>query len=373
MKNRDICYGIIGAGNGGIAMAGFLSQKGYKVNLYNRTYENIVSLVEKPVIKLMGEENGYGKLNLVTSDIKKAVEGTDIIMVTTPAIGHYNLAKEMAPYLEDGQIIVLNPGRTGGALEVYKTIKEEGCKKDIIVAEAQTFIYACRRIGGNCAHIYRTKNEVTLAAIPAHKTDYVVELLSYAYPQFVSARDVMETSLNNYGAIFHPAPTLLNSGHIERGETFDYYLEGITPSIGSFLEKMDRERVSVGKALDIDIMSAKDWLNYAYGAKGETLYEAIQNNPGYRGLKSPKGLKIRYIYEDVPYSLVPISSLAKQVKIETPAIDSIIKLAELLTGQNFWKEGRNIEKLGLEDLDVNEIHYFSQTGKILKEDSEVVA
>ncbi len=38
-----------------------------------------------------------------------------------------------------------------------------------------------------------------------------------AYPQFKKANDVIETSINNYGAIFHPAPTILNSGHIERG------------------------------------------------------------------------------------------------------------------------------------------------------------
>lgn len=59
-------------------------------------------------------------------------------------------------------------------------------------------------------------------------------MLKDAYPQFMAANDVIETSINNYGAIFHPGPTLLNSGHIERGAPFEYYTEGITPSIGSF-------------------------------------------------------------------------------------------------------------------------------------------
>ncbi len=81
------------------------------------------------------------------------------------------------------------------------------------------------------------KKEVSLATIPATKTDYVLKLINEAYPQFISATDVLETSINNYGAIFHPAPTLLNSGHIERCSPFEYYTEGITPSIGNFLEK----------------------------------------------------------------------------------------------------------------------------------------
>ncbi len=373
MLTRGINYAVIGAGNGGIAMAGYLSKKGYSVNLYNRTYENIKSLVKNPIIKLTGEENGYGKLNIVSNDMKKVIDNADIIMVTTPAMGHYTLAKNMAPHLVDGQIIVLNPGRTGGALEVYEAIRSQGCKKNIIVAEAQTFIYACRKIDGNGAHIFKTKKEVSIATIPSTKTNYVIELLDNVYPQFIPAKDVIETSFNNYGAIFHPAPTLLNSGHIERGAPFDYYSEGITPSIGRFLEKMDMERVKIGKKLNIDIMTAKDWLEYTYGAKGDNLYEAIQNNPGYQGLKAPQGLKIRYIYEDVPYSLVPISSIGKQLNMDTPAIDSIIRIAELITGRNFWKEGRNTERLGLKNLSVEQIHEFAQTGIIPGKDSEVVA
>ncbi len=123
------------------------------------------------------------------------------------------------------------------------------------------------------------KKEVSLAAIPSNKTLDVINLLKPAYPQFIPARDVIETSINNYGAIFHPAPTLLNSGHIERGAPFEYYTEGITPSIGAFIERMDAERMALGRLLDVDTLSAKDWLEETYGAKGDNLYEAVQKKP----------------------------------------------------------------------------------------------
>ena len=55
-----------------------------------------------------------------------------------------------------------------------------------------------------------------------------------------------------------------------------------------------------------------------------------------QGLQAPKGLNIRYIYR-VPYSLVPMSSMAKELGIETPAIDSIIRIAELIAGIDFLK------------------------------------
>ena len=364
---------VIGAGNGGVAMAGYLAMIGYKVNLYNRTLENILDLIRNPIISLTGEKTGTGVLNKVTNVMEEAIEGSDIIMVTVPAMGHFQMAREMAPYLKDGQIIVLNPGRTGGALEVYETLRKYKCEKDIIVAEAQTFIYACRATSRNSAHIFQVKNEVTIAAIPSTKTNHVISLLKFAYPQFVPAKDVLETSINNYGAIFHPAPTLLNSGHIERGAPFEYYTEGITPSIGEFLEKMDQERMEIGKALQINTLSAKDWLYESYGAKGKNLYETVQNNPAYRGLQAPKGLGIRYIYEDVPYSLIPMSSMAKELGIKTPAINSIINIAELITGKDFYEEGRTIERLGLKNLSTYEMHNLAQTGKIDNKDEEGVA
>ncbi len=376
MSPMDVSYAVIGAGNGGLAMAGYLAYKGFSVSLYNRTQSKIQNLIDNPRIDLSGSVEGTGVLNLVTSDLREAIKGKDIIMVTTPATGHYGLARLMAPYLEDGQIIVLNPGRTGGALEVYETLRSSGCQKEVVVAEAQTFIYACRATGPQSAKIFSVKNEVALATIPAIHTEQVIRLLSGAYPQFTPADNVMETSFNNFGAIFHPAPTLLNSGHIERGQTFEYYIEGITPSIGQMLEKLDSERMKVAMLLGVKAVSARQWLEESYGAKGNTIYEAIQNNPAYKGLTAPKGLDTRYIYEDVPCSLVPMASIAKELGVETPAIDTIIRLANIMTGKNFLDEGRTVEKLGLKGMTASQILELVHTGEVVttsSEDEEVVA
>lgn len=363
---REIKYCVIGAGNGGIAMAGYLAMMGYTVNLYNRTYEKLLPLLKDKTINLTGEVIGSGKLNKVTSDIGEAIEGIDVIMVTVPAMGHSQIAKEMAPYLQDGQIIVLNPGRTGGALEVYETLLRERKRNNIIVAEAQTFIYAVRSEDSTQAHIFESKNEVSLAAIPATKTNDVLQLINKVYPQFIPAKDILETSINNYGAIFHPGPTLLNSGHIDRGIPFDYYTEGITPAVANVLEKMDSERMEIGKMLQIDTVSAVTWLYESYGGRGKGLYEAIQDTRAYKGLKAPTTIKTRYIHEDVPYSLVPMESIGNLLGVKTPAISSIIDIAECMTGKEFRKIGRTADKLGLEGLSIAEMHLLARKGRISK-------
>ena len=126
-------------------------------------------------------------MKIVTSNIKEAIEGRDVIMVVLPATGHGYIAEQLAPHLEDGQIIVLNPGRTGGALEVVNVLRERNCTADVVVCEAQTLLYASRSINPAQTQIFRIKNSVPVAAIPAHSTPDVVRVLAPHCPSLFLA------------------------------------------------------------------------------------------------------------------------------------------------------------------------------------------
>ena len=54
----------------------------------------------------------------------------------------------------------------------------------------------------------------------------------------------------------------------------------------------------------------------------------------------------RYISEDIPYSLVPIATLGKNLGLKTTNMDSIINLACMCNNENYWQTGRNANKLG---------------------------
>lgn len=56
-------------------------------------------------------------------------------MVVVPATAHRFVAEQIAPHVVDSQFIVLNPGRTGGALEVHKIIRSLSSASGVIVAE----------------------------------------------------------------------------------------------------------------------------------------------------------------------------------------------------------------------------------------------
>jgi opine dehydrogenase len=361
-------FTVVGAGHGGKAMAGHLALLGFPTTLYNRTPDHIAAIKELGGIDLDGCEGslrGFGRLETVTSNMAEALEQAEMVMVVVPSSAHADVARSAAPHLHDGQIIVLHPGRTCGAIEFAKVLRDQGCTADVTVAETETFIYASRSDGPAQARIFRIKEAVPLAALPASRTRCVLDVIRQAYPQYIDGGNVLQTGLNNMGAIFHPALTLLNAGWIEATHgDYQFYIDGVTTSVARVLEVLDRERVTVAASLGIRARTAMEWLKLAYDTTGENLEEAIHNQPGYYGIKAPPTLNHRYIFEDVPMSLVPLASLGERYGVSVRGMDSIIRLACIIHRTDYWRRGRTIEKLGLANLSVTEITAYVNEGTL---------
>ncbi len=365
---KKTCYTVIGAGHGGKAMAAHLALMGFPVVLYNRTESHIEAIRERGGIELErsdGHPGGFGRLQLATANLEEALAEAEIVMVVVPSSAHRQLAEKCAPFLKDGQIIILHPGRTCGAIEFAKVLRDQKCPADVTIAEAETFIYASRSTGPAQARIFGIKHTVPLAALPASRTPSVLKAIADAYPQYIDGGNVLKTGLDNMGAIFHPALTILNAGWIEAtGGDFQFYIDGVTPSVARVLEVLDRERVTVAAALGIQAKTALEWLQMAYDARGSDLYEAVQNNPNYYGIKAPSTLEHRYIFEDVPMSLVPIAALGVRYGVSTRGMEALIKLASIIHRTDYWRRGRTLDKLGIENLSVSELTRYVMEGHL---------
>ncbi len=363
---NQVKFSVIGAGHGGKAMAAHLGLMGFETALFNRTYSHVAAIAELGGIDLSSYEGGprgLGKLAVVTSNIEEAVKDAEMIMVVVPSSAHNDIARACAPYLKDGQIVVLHPGRTCGAIEFAKVLSDQNCTADVTIAEAETFIYASRSDGPAQAKIFRIKEAIPIAALPADRTRMVLEKIRAAFPQFIDGGNVLQTGLNNMGAIFHPALTLLNAGWIESTHgDYQFYIDGVTPSVARVLEALDRERVTVASSLGIRARTAMEWLKLSYDATGEDLNEAIHNQMGYYGIKAPPTLNHRYIFEDVPMSLVPIASLGQRYGVSVNAMDSIIRLASIVHRTDYWRRGRTLQKLGIDRLSVGELTAYVNEG-----------
>ena len=354
---------ILGAGHAGRAMAGDLALRGASVALWNRTAANVAVMRARRGVALEGEVVGFGRIGLISDDLEQVLQGARLVMVCVPAFAHRELAERCAPHLCDGQMVVLNPGRTFGALEFRRTLTASDCGADVVVAEAATNLMTARSTGPAQSHIARIKHAVPVAALRPACTPELMAALTEWYPQFTPATSTLETSFANVGAVIHPAITLLNAAHIENDHgRFEFYMEGISPSVAGVLEAVDRERKAVAALLGVEVQNLVEWLVSAYGAAGSDLFEAIRANEGYRGITAPSSLEHRYIIEDVPMSLVPIASAGKAFGLNTRAIDALILLAGLMMDTNYWTGGRTLESLGLAGLSPGEIRRIAAMG-----------
>lgn len=365
-KAKGSRFCVMGAGHGGLTMAGHLGVMGFDVHLWNRSPQRIEPVCARGGVRIEGEVSGFGTVAVTTTEPSEALEGCDVVMVVVPAVAHRDIARVCAPHLTDGQTVVLNPGRMFGALEFEHALRTAGCEADVIVAEAQALLYACRATGPGQARILGTKNSIPVASIRAHLIPQVLEKLQPAFPVFVPGDTVLKTSLNNIGSVFHPALMLLNAAWVEASEDFEFYHEGSSRSVCEALEILDQERVAVAAAMGIQAMTAREWLYFAYSATGKDLCQTMQANPGYRGIKAPRRLTHRYITEDVPTSLVPLASLGAKFGQPTPTMTSLITMANVMNGEDYFATGRTVERLGLQDMTLEEIraHVIGVSGSI---------
>ena len=361
--SKSTVWAIIGGGNGGQSLAGHLSIMGYKVRLYDVFPATVDAINAQGGIIVDGVVEGFGKPELVTLDIGEAIRGADAVMVVAPATAHKAIAKNCAPHLTDGQILIIHPGATFGSLEFRQVLDEEGCTAKVAIAETNSLIYACRSPKPGHASILGIKDDLIVATLPARENARALGMLQEIFPQIIGGKNVIETSLGNANAIMHPTPTLLNTSLIESRHEWLYYWEGITPTIGAFVEEVDRERVELGKAFGIEITPIREWYAKAYGAKADTLSEAVRRNPAYEKIKGQKDLRTRYLMEDIPTGLIPMIELGSLVGLPMERMKLIAKLGEYILGEEFESKGRTLSNLGLAGMNKEQFEHFLETGE----------
>ena len=151
---------------------------------------------------------------------------------------HLEIIRQIIPFLRKNQIILLNPGRTWGAIEVYNEIQCDRPGLQVFVGETQSLLFTSRRIGSFGVNIFSIKNQVDYCFYPKKTPIKFNTLLNRNFHNYMLFMTSKKNSLNNIGAILHPTIAILNAGPLGRSDPFLFYRQGVTPEIAQTIEDL---------------------------------------------------------------------------------------------------------------------------------------
>lgn len=357
---------VLGGGSGGHTMAADLTLKGYEVNLceapeFEEGFRKVLGSQEVTLIDMEGNERTV-RLHRATVDFEEAVRGAKYIMIAVPGFGRKRFFEGIMPYLEGGQTIVTWAG-SFSALTYMRMLRESGMRQDITLSEVQTLPWACRLEAPGRVRIHAENARLIVATLPSGRVARVVEDLSGMY-EVIPAENVMSTSLNNLNAIVHPAGTILNAGWVDTlKRDFGLYRHGTTLSVTRAIRAVYEEVRRVAEALGVRMIEYPEESFHTKGTLMTAYVRVIGDKDELAGdVSGPSSMTHRYVSEDVPFGLVPISRLAESCGVKVPIIDGLISLASAINQTDYLEQGLSLEDLGISGMGKDELMRVLEEG-----------
>lgn len=362
MSIKDIA--VIGGGNGSLTMAGDMALAGFSIRMWTAFPEEFEKLYASRTVRLRGRgRTGDAKIDTVTRDLGEAVRGSQVICCPTPAFAQEEIARQLGPHLEDGQVLFLSPGSLGSYL-CGRIFEANGWWRDIAIAEPGTLPYLTRKTKSDEVLVSGHAVRLPVGVFPAAKTNQAAAVLKQLFPAVHAVENAMSIALLNVGPIIHSVLMLLNTAAIEHFDSWDIHNEGTTRSVKKLILAHDRERIELREALGFTSHHYPFSDHYDQSAENEWMYGRRAHDDLVESESWRESLDFgdRYIREDVKCNLALLCSIGDLCGVETPIADSLLQLIGVLAGENFSETGRTLENLGLADKAPGEIFTLLEKG-----------
>ena len=355
---------VLGGGHGSYAAAADLSEAGHDVTFWRRNQEGFKKVLETRTI-ILKDFQGERPVTIkkVTTNLANAVKGADCIIIPLPATAQSDLAKKLAPYLEDDQVVYLPPGTFGTYLFV-KEMEACGNKAQTAFAETGTLPYLARKHAENKVTVSVRATRLPTGVYPARLTEYALNKLGRAYPSIEPLKDVLDGALMNAGPIIHPPLILMNAAPLEHFDDWDIHNEGTQPSIRRVTDRLDEERIKLREALgyggphfplgDHYDDSRDEWMY------GNASHKKLTDSGNWREKIDLQ--RHRYMREDLAIGLVFYATLGLWAGVDMPISNGLIAIASAVVGENLLEGPRSWAGLGLSKLNREELTSFLQVG-----------
>ncbi|MCD6733103.1 MAG: NAD/NADP octopine/nopaline dehydrogenase family protein [Burkholderiaceae bacterium] len=341
---------ILGGGHGCYAAAADLSEQGHEVRLWRRDAAALAPVIEARRITLR-DHRGRREvpLALATADIGASVRGAELILVPTPAFSQEDIARALAPHLEDGQVVFLPPGTFGSYL-MARTARASGSRADLAWAETGTLPYLARKHGPAEVAITTRATRLPTGVFPSVAGERASAVIARAYPAIEPVEDALSGALMNAGPIIHPPLIVMNAAPLEHFERWDIHAEGTQPSVRRVTDALDAERIAVRESLGYaaphfplaDHYHTDRWM---YG----NAHDKLVDSGDWR--EHIDLATHRYMREDVACGLAFLVSVADWAGVPCPVARGLLAIGGAIAGDDFTRAPRTLGALGLAGLD----------------------
>lgn len=402
---KDLPVAVLGGGAVGKTCAADIKLAGREVRLYDVMpfAEKSLKDLDKTGILFDGiqrnrdcfERSGRAFIDVVTTDIEKAIKGAGHIVVSCGSWGHEAMFRAMIPYLEDGQVVNVFADNFG-ALLLRKLMREAGCTKKVIVGGWSSAPYGTRLESiGKCVfpHVSAKYRAITLrgAALPMTDTDDFLEASKYLPCMDAvtngdgpsKANTILDVDFANVNPVIHVPATILgvstmeNWGVIFGGydkTSYSMYSHGLCPSICEVQYQFYNEEIALAEAIGVGTPKYKKEMFFSRRSVLTQEYMGLDENgndnvvfpldqPSTEGNTGPNNIHHRYMTEDVPIGCKVYHDLGVAYGVKTPIIDSMIVLAGAMHQKNFFEESRyDLAYLGIDGMSKEELLAYLNEG-----------
>lgn len=357
---------VLGGGNGSFAAAGDFALAGNEVRLWRRDADQVAAHRAAGSRILVKDHNGRHdvELALVTADIAEAVNGVELILCPAPAFAQPDIARQLAPHLQDGQVIFLPPA-TFGSMIFAQAARDAGNHAEVSFAETGTLPWLTRKHGPFEVAITIRAKRLPVGVFPLDQAAHALEVIGRAFPGVIEpCGDALSGALMNAGPIIHPPLIVMNAGPIEHFERWDIHKEGTQAAIRRVTDALDAERIAVREALGYGAPHFP--LAHDYAKEGEIWmygrgsHDRLTDSGDWR--ERIVLTEHRYMREDLRLGLSLLVSVAALASVATPLAKAFLALGGAICGEDFAREGRTLKTLRLGNLNKAELQTLLRNG-----------
>jgi len=341
---------ILGGGNIGTTMAGYLSHVGTcdEVRLYtHRPDEFDKHLLVHDVER---QQDYRADITLISSDLEQVVTGADVVCITFPHFMIDQTLRQMRPFVRKGAFVGIIPG-SGGCEFFWKRYYDS----DFTLFGFQRVPFIARYdVYGKETSLKSMKPSVTTATIPIDRNQELSEIINhyFAIP--------CEMASNFLAVTLTPSNPVLHTSRI-----YDLYYQStpqtVFPECGFFYKDwtdhasqvlfgIDGELQSLLKRLDkIDLTAVKPLGVHYESPTVPAMTHKISHIPSFQLIANTRleveggwvaDLKSRYFVEDFPWGLCIIKGFCEICGVATPVTDTVLHWYEQYMGVHYFVDGK---------------------------------